>query len=365
MNLHKLTALVKRLLSERSYKTRREFLVGRVTSRLNNLSGDTSSALTSTEKKEIDDYYRRFGLQPSTHNFHEFYKRVTGKFSPEYLTEDLYYHKIDRYFNDWDAAKYLDNKTLYRILFPDVPQPELLVFRQNGFWFDSAGQPMTESAMQGIVGKEEYLFVKAARESYGGHGVKYLRGKDVADYTTEYKEDVVIQKPLRQSALLAQINPSSVNTVRILTLLRKDGSVRICSKILRMGIGSAKVDNASSGGITVGINDDGTLKDTAYFVSGKKYKHHPTTGVKFSTVKLPSLDKAVSMVSRQANSLPYFRLVSWDIAFDETDNPVLIEANLCDGELDFHQINNGPVFGEETAEVLSEVFGLDACKKNG
>lgn len=362
MNRQKLTAFVKRLISERSYKIRREFLIGRVTSRLEKLSGDISSGLTEKEKKEIDDYYRRFGLQPSTHNFHEFYKRVTGRFSPEYLTEDLYYHKVDPYFNDWAAAKYLDNKTLYRILFSNVPQPELLAYRQNGYWFDGTGQPISPTAMQVMVEKEEYLFVKAARESYGGHGVSYLRGKEVAGYMAEYKGDVVIQKPLRQSASLSKINPSSVNTVRILTLLRKDGSVRVCSKILRMGIGSAKVDNASSGGITVGINDDGSLKDTAYFVSGERYKKHPTTGVEFSTVKLPSLDKALEMVSNQAKLLPYFRLVSWDIAFDETDNPVLIEANLCDGELDFHQINNGPVFGEETAEVLLEVLGLDNSK---
>ena len=40
----------------------------------------------------------------------------------------------------------------------------------------------------------------------------------------------------------------------------------------------------------------------------------------------------------------------------EDDEPILIEANLCDGELDFHQLNNGPIFGDETEDVLKEVF---------
>ncbi len=35
----------------------------------------------------------------------------------------------------------------------------------------------------------------------------------------------------------------------------------------------------------------------------------------------------------------------------------MIEANLNQGELDFHQLNNGPLFGEDTIKVLDEVFG--------
>lgn len=36
--------------------------------------------------------------------------------------------------------------------------------------------------------------------------------------------------------------------------------------------------------------------------------------------------------------------------------PVLLEANLKYGELRFHQLNNGPVFGESTDDILNEVF---------
>ena len=54
--------------------------------------------------------------------------------------------------------------------------------------------------------------------------------------------------------------------------------------------------------------------------------------------------------------MPRFRLVSWDFAIDPDGEPVLIEANLHYGELDFHQINNGPIFGEDTEKILKEVF---------
>ena len=36
---------------------------------------------------------------------------------------------------------------------------------------------------------------------------------------------------------------------------------------------------------------------------------------------------------------------------------VEIEVNLTYGEISFHQFNNGPLFGEDTREILDEIFG--------
>ena len=126
-----------------------------------------------------------------------------------------------------------------------------------------------------------------------------------------------------------------------MTFLRKDGSVKICSMILRMGIGDSKVDNASSGGITVGIQESGNLKRKAYSVDGMCYDLHPTTGIEFDKIKIPNISLIKDLVLNQAPNFPHFRLISWDIALDKDNCPILIEANLCDGELDFHQLNNG------------------------
>lgn len=58
--------------------------------------------------------------------------------------------------------------------------------------------------------------------------------------------------------------------------------------------------------------------------------------------------------------IPHFRLVSWDVAINEDGKPILIEVNLKYGELDFHQLNNGSLFGEDAAGILDEVF----CRKS-
>ena len=170
---------------------------------------------------------------------------------------------------------------------------------------------------------------------------------------------MVVQAGIKQSAILSSINKDSVNTARLLSLLKKDGSVKIYSSILRMGIKGAKVDNASSGGISCGINEDGHLKSIAYSNTGVKYYEHPSTHAKFSDFTIPNFQKMKDIVIETHPKLPHFRLIGWDIACDDLNEPVLIEANLCDSELDFHQLNNGPVFGEDTESILSEVFN---CK---
>lgn len=71
---------------------------------------------------------------------------------------------------------------------------------------------------------------------------------------------------------------------------------------------------------------------------------------------IPNFEKIKELVTQQAKLLPHFRLVSWDIALNEKDMPILIEANLHFGEIDFHQLNNGPLFGDDTKEILKEVF---------
>ena len=71
---------------------------------------------------------------------------------------------------------------------------------------------------------------------------------------------------------------------------------------------------------------------------------------------IPNFEKIKELVTQQAKLVPHFRLVSWDIALNEYDLPILIEANLHFGEIDFHQLNNGPLFGDDTKEILKEVF---------
>lgn len=321
--------------------------------------------LTGPQSAEIREYWSRFHKKVDP-VFHEFYLQKTGKFFANYIPDDLYYCEIDPYFNNWHAAVYMDNKCYYRLLLSDVRQPEILALRVNGIWFleqDGEIAGATEDDVVSVI-RENDSFLKQATHSLGGKGIRFISKNsppaEIKAKIAELYDDIVVQKRLTQSGTMSRLNPSSVNTVRVLSLLNTDGSVRICSAVARMGVNGSIVDNASKGGITCGVNPDGRLKNTAYTAKGEVFRKHPDTGIEFDEIVVPNYAEVLETVRKAHPRFSHFRLLSWDFAIGEDDRPVLIEVNLCYGELDFHQLNNGPLFGDDTEKILQEVFDRKA-----
>ena len=297
------------------------------------------SILSEEQKRKAIEYYKPF--TKITTIFHEFYTQNSGNFCADYIPDDI------------------DNKCLYSSLFPEIKQPDIVAVRMNNLWFSVDGgvkKLLPYQEIRNIVKPEEELFIKQATESDGGQGVFYYnREKKFEDIIRNIPGDIVIQRPVRQHKLLENINKSSVNTIRVISLLSSAG-VKVYSCILRMGVKGSKVDNASSGGITCGITKEGKLKGVAFSKGGERFVKHPDSGTVFLNYEIPGFDKIIECIPVLHYKIPHFRLVSWDFAVDENMSPVLIEANLHYGELDFHQLNNGPIFGKDTYNILKEVF---------
>jgi hypothetical protein len=340
--------------NKKEKKYRMKYLDFRHKSRI---TGDTH--LNEQQERAVYSFWDNyFHIRLSAH---EFYLEKTGVFDPRFIPDSVHFRIIDRYLNNWAAAKWIDNKCYYPRIFSGCKMPEILAYRLNGFWYDGMGYGENKEVIMEKVLASGSCFVKKATDSYGGKGVfffdcKTKNKKDFEELINSITSDIVIQKTLEQSSIMSKLNPSSVNTIRIITLLKKNGTVKPYSTIVRMGVGGSKVDNASSGGITCGVNDDGRLKAVAYNVKGECFKEHPDTHQKFGEIVIQCYEKCKELVVGLHPQIPHFRLVSWDLAIDQDNEPVLIEANLCDGEIDFHQLNNGPLFKEDTKAILDEVF---------
>lgn len=313
--------------------------------------------LTKEQKKAIKDFYMPYGKVHT--DFHSFYTDKTGLFSEKYIPDYIYFNRVNTYFNDNKVAKIIDNKCYYDMLFYGYKQPVKLADRKGMCWF-VGNQLVTLEQMLDVICEEPAVFIKCATASSGGNGVRFVDKKECEDYRQQIKQiiekidvDIVIQKPIVQHKDLSKLNESSVNTMRILTVLRND-EVKIYSSLLRIGKANSKVDN---GAISVGITDDGKLKEYGHYLTGDRVTSHPGSGVVLKNYQLPSFDKARELVKKAHFCVPHFKMVSWDIAIGEDGEPILIEANLSDGEIVFHQLNNGPLFGEDTREILNEVFG--------
>ena len=315
--------------------------------------------LTKEMKKEAKAFWSNYKPVPLI--YHNFYTEKFGEFHSEFIPDEIYYNYIQPHFNNYRLAKALDNKCYYSKMFAGIQQPGIVAYRLNGFWY-SGDHELRNSVddVFGLVIKENEVFIKRATDSGGGHGVKYLNCQGLtmdvfSSSINEFAGDIAIQIGIKQHESLAKINPSSVNTIRLITLLQREKTI-LLSAILRMGVGDSKVDNSSSGGMTIGISDEGKLKKKACAEKRRFEEKHPTSGVIFDGYKIPSFDAAVELVKKASRMVPHFRMVAWDVAILEDGTPTLIEANLYDGQLDSHQIHNGPLFADMTKDVLDEIF---------
>ena len=319
--------------------------------------------LTADQQKEIISYWAPlFNAKKEMHWF-EFYNNIcVDKATLKYYVPDsVYYIDFDRIITNSGRAQMMDDKNLYDLLFHDINRPRCIARKTNGTLLDSDYQIITADQAYQLCKAQGRIIAKEARVSAGGKGVKFMDFNEVSreqfiDWTDRHPE-FVIQEIIEQHETLSSIHAASINTIRIMTMLH-DGKVIVLSSVLRMGKDGAKVDNASSGGIVCGIDDKGCLKEYAYDVHGDRWSQHPQ-GAVFKGIPIPGFDKCRQLVIRLAgrlcNTSP---LVSWDLAVGKDGEPILIECNMTFGQLDFHQMCNGPIFGDRPMEFLSTVLPL-------
>ena len=206
------------------------------------------------------------------------------------------------------------------------------------------------------VRAENKIIVKQSMDSYGGAGVVFEEMGDwsnekILAYFDELDVDFVVQKLVRQHETLRQINPSSINTVRVLTFFYQ-GECHVLNAVLRIGGSGSRTDNITGGGVACGIHEDGRLFDRAVSREAGWQTHHPN-GMAFKDIVVPNFRHVIDKVKNAAAHIPYFKILGWDIAIDEQGEPVVIEFNI---QPEQNQLTFGPTFGDMTDEVLHEVF---------
>ena len=320
---------------------------------------DKSSRLTKEQKKAIRDFWKPY--KKISYKWAQYYSTKNGKFDPRYIPNDLYYTKIDQHFNSRRLGYGFNDKNYYSKIFEGIKQPEVIVRKINSLIFGADYEQLTVEEAKARIINAGAVICKPSQETGSGRGIDFFNSED-ADKIEVFLsdssyDDYIVQKLIKQHTDIAAIHPESVNTVRICSILMDDG-VYILSSCLRMGTGSSRVDNVTAGGISCGIRDDGSLDEFSYtYYTGEKLTSHPDSNIAYSTFTVPSYDKAVELVKRAHTLIGHFRLVSWDIAIDESGDAMLIEANMRKGGINLHQFDNGPLFGDLTERVLDEVFG--------
>lgn len=355
--------------SEESFTKRKAYFI-RILKRRKNLSSwyipkalvNNNKPISARDKELIDAFWGRYLPEDIRERIvdYDIYNNVLspGEQLCYYIPDSFYQTFIDDYYTDPQHSFPCDDKNLYDLFFYDVNRPETIFRKTSEFILDGNYHEISLREAIDRCKAENEVILKKGKFSMAGQGIMIWNAqqseKDLLDFLDD-SSDIVCQRMIKQHAELSRINPTSVNTVRIMTLVFQ-GQVHVLSRVLRMGVNGSRVDNASQGGIVCGIKPDGQLKNEAYNTYGKRFPIHPQ-GLVFESVKIPNFNECTELVMNLAKRFSSLsRLISWDLAIDEFGHPMLIEFNLTFGELDFHQFCNGPIFGDLTEEVLADVF---------
>src|SRR5690606_36587604 len=121
-------------------------------------------------------------------------------------------------------------------------------------------------------------------------------------------------------------NPSSVNSLRVITVLCEDGSVKVIGACLRMGNGEKYADNFHHGGISALVDvKTGIVTTPGSNGKSEKFILHPKTGKKIIGFEIPHWDKVIETINVVAKQIPTVRHVGWDIAISKDGHVVIIE----------------------------------------
>lgn len=324
----------------------------------NKLSKCERISLTQSQKNDIQRFYRRVAGKEVPTYWHEYFHSRNGYFSVEYIPTSFYHKELIYRLNNYKLRHAYVDKGIYDIYFPDVNRPATIVKNINGFYYDASGAITQQEALQRCSGITEAI-IKPSQEGMWGEGVNLIKSSDITDYHQlfdKYGKNFIIQERIRQDEQMSLLNPTSLNTIRVLSYRNNDG-VFILYTVVRIGRLGKNIDNETAGGINADIDmATGRIKDCAYGTPSEKRIECTDCGTLLKGFEIPSYSKVIAKVKELHERLPYFRLVGWDWGIDSNSEPVLIEWNRAP---DLSQTAHGPAFGEMTQMIIKETLKLE------
>ncbi len=203
---------------------------------------------------------------------------------------------------------------------------------------------------------KEYIIAKPLEGTHGDGIMKIKPDKNT--YKKLIKtESRLIEDYIIQDKAMDKMNPSSINTLRIVTLYDQGVSTIICT-YLRVG-NNKIVDNFNNGGMVVPINTDtGIIEYNAIDKAGHVFEKHPETGTKFIGFKVPQFEEAKKFCLEASKVIKEVGYVGWDVGISNK-GPCLIEGNDYPG----HDIYQLPIHRTNGIGVLPDFLKRMERKK--
>ena len=311
---------------------------------------------------KTNPYFKKWGFKVSQLDA-EYYSYVSGIKADHYVTRSMAVHYIYPYLDRYDfVPAYMDKNMQKRLLgLPDsalgVLMPEEVVYNANRVFYDGEGKELSrDEAIDAIMAYRQDTILKPAVDSFGGHGVIRVSGncnrQEFEALFEKYRYDFTFQKLVEQHPVFARFNPTSVNTVRVVTYRDFEGQRKVLYACMRFGGEGSVMDNVCSGGGYTGVN-----VETGLLLDRKRYSYFVMdVPLLADTIpnEIPCWEKIKTAALTLHSRIPQLGIVGWDFTLTPDETPVLIEFNPRPG-VGLQQAV-GPMFSrEDLDELMSHV----------
>ena len=316
-------------------------------------------------KKELSPYFEERGFKVSM-MFSDYFSRLNGMHSDRYLSMDVYYFFVIPALNRYDFKDAYLDKNIYSLLFPDVKQPVTVVKNMHGHFYRQGQELSFDQAVDIVRQSSGELIIKPTVETCNGEGVEQLgddlNADEIKALFEQYAINFIVQEKVKQHPELQRVNPTSLNSMRLYTYRRKDGTYAYLYPFAHMRFGGkgAIKDNVSQGGGTCLINEDGSVDDRVYrFKSMEVSSLKQETGVEHLVI--PNYQGVIDTLVKMHQRLPYFDYVGWDVTVMPDGEPLLIEFNLVPS-VEGPQMMAGPMFGPYLDEIIDRAREVESSR---
>jgi hypothetical protein len=171
----------------------------------------------------------------------------------------------------------------------------------------------------------------------------------------------LIQERIVQHPELAELNPSSLNSLRVVTFRHRNGEVEVPYAVLLAGRASRQIDGYEEGGGLLVKIDPATGR---YGEQGAQRPNHsllpvdrhPDSGIVFAGRTYPFWSEVLELARAFAQHAGANRFIGWDIATTPS-GPLMMEGNQ-DFDVGMVQLHTDGMLTDEFVDLIGQETGV-------
>lgn len=288
-----------------------------------------------------------YGASASDYFVYEFYKKSMYEINT-YVTRRrrFWFMKI---LNNGTNRQPVEDKVLFANTFSKFTNRKIV-----------DGNEMTYEEFKTFLAKENKLIVKP-RYGFDGKNIFVVEDSLNEENLRKIYDDIhgrnfVVEEIVKQTGVLHELNPGTVNTIRVNVLHWKDECF-VVNALLRVGRGNGCVDNLHSGGVEAAIDmESGVVGYWGGCLDMRFYMFHPVSGKQILGITIPRWNEVLETAKKAAMIIDDVPYTSWDIVASE-EKVTIIEGNTygnTKGQQISDHIGKWRVYKSFTDKVIAE-----------